>query len=234
MTRGILIAGNESSLFSAALLEAAKRVETFCYAPIPNRFILPQGSSPPRSSSLENAIPLSWNPSSPISARTLILAAENQMKQINNAILICSPPGVYKTPETLSPEEIEILVNDHMKGWFFLVRELCQYFLRTGSGSLSLVAPESQARGRASTQTDLLGPSAASSFRLFAQALVSSEGGRQFQIMGFSSPEAGGTEEAFAEWLFGKIDRSSPREGGRWHRFPKWPLLRKFGSAKFF
>jgi len=143
MTRGILIAGNDSSLFSAASAEAAKRVESFASAFIPNRFPLPEGSGAIQpKAEIAGAINLSWNPSSPISARTLVLAAENRLAQINDAIIICSPPAVFKTTEALTPEEIEILVNDQIKGWFFLIRELFIYFRRAGAGSLSLVAPE--------------------------------------------------------------------------------------------
>ena len=150
MTRGILLAGNESTLLTAAAAEAVKRVESFALAVIPNRFPLPEGVLPPKTKTHEKTISLPWNPASPISGRSLILAAENRMTQINNAILICSPPAVFKTAETLAPEEIETLVNDHIKGWFFLVRELTLYFRRKGSGSLSMVAPETTAR----TQTN--------------------------------------------------------------------------------
>ena len=115
MTRGILITGNESSLFSAVAAEAVKRVETYAFALIPNRFYLPDGAHPPPVELAEKGVSLSWTPSSPISARTLVVAAENRLGQINNAILVCSPPAVFKTAESLAPEEIEILVNDHIR-----------------------------------------------------------------------------------------------------------------------
>ena len=144
MTRGILIAGNESSLFSAAAAEAAKRVESFASVLISNRLPLPEGGgvTPARAELPAGAIPLSWNSASPISARTLVLAAENRLTQINDAILICSPPALFKSIEAVTPEEIDALVNDHIRGWFFLIRELAQYFRGSGSGSLSFVAQE--------------------------------------------------------------------------------------------
>lgn len=237
MTRGILIAGNESSLFSAAAAEAVKRVNSFASAVIPNRFPLPGGSSAREiKAGTDGAIPLEWSPASPISARTLVLAAENRLAQINDAVVICSPPAVYKTSGALTPEEIEILVNDHIKGWFFLIRELSQYFRRTGSGSLSLVAPEAAAETAAgrdwgretrnkNTQADLLGSSAAAAFRAFAQSILASSANEPFLTMGFGSAEAG-DEGEFAAWFFKIVDEGARKNSGRWHKFSKMKFFR--------
>jgi len=243
MTRGILIAGNESSLFAAAAAEAVKRVESFASIHIPNRFPLPEGRSVTApGTEAAGAIPLSWNPASPIAARTVVLAAENRLKQINDAILVCSPPAVFKTAEILTPEEIEILVNDHIKGWFFLIRELVLYFRRRGEGSLSLVAPELISGREAGTNflgltirrispwganagnknppTDFVGPSASASFRAFAQGILASQASEPFQVMGFSTAEAG-NEGDFAAWFFKIIDEGAGKNSGRWHKYSK-------------
>ena len=246
MTRGILIAGNESSLFSAAAAEAVKRVESFAAALIPNRFPLPEGTGvpPSRTEAAAGIVSLSWNPASPISARTLMLAAENRLGQINNAIIICCPPAVFKTPENLMPEEIEILVNDHIRGWFFLIRELVLYFRRCGAGVLSLVVPETPSGGKDSLDTnireintrdinaggknaaaDLLGPSASASFRAFAQGVLASQAGEPFQAMGFTTTEAG-SEGDFAAWFFKIIDEGAAKNSGRWHRYSKLKFFR--------
>ena len=221
MTRGILIAGNESSLISAAGAEVLRRVESYASAIIPNRFAVPEAKKEPASGS----IPLLWNPSSPISARTLVLAAENRLSQINDAVLICLPPAVYKSTESLLPEEIEILLDDHIKGWFFLIRELSIYFRRTGSGSLSFVVPDQNTGSVKDPQTDILGPAAAASFRAFAQSVLSSSLNEPFRTMGFSGYEAG-TEKEFAAWLVKIIDEGSRKNSGRWHKYSKIGLFR--------
>lgn len=236
MTRGILIAGNESSLFAALAAEALRRVESFVSAAIPNRFPLPGGAGgrPPQAEG--GAIPLSWNTASPISARTLVLAAENRLGQINDAVLVCAPPAVYKTAGALAPEEIDILVNDHIRGWFFLVRELALYFRRTRNGSLSFVAPESASGEGANdsagksgrnriNQTDLLGPPAAASFRAFAQGVLASSANGPFRAMGFTAAEAG-SEEDFAAWLFKKIDEGAGKDSGRWNKYSRLKFFR--------
>lgn len=224
MTRGILIAGNETPLFTAAAAEAAKRVESFAVVPLSNRFSLPAESAAEKTGTAPGAIPLSWNPGSPISARTVVLAAENRLGQINDAVLVCSPPAVFKTAGALTPEEIEVFVNDHIKGWFFLIRELIQYFRRTGSGSLSLVAPEISAGGK-NAQVDLLGLPAAASFRTFSQGILDLSVNEPFPVMGFTGPEAG-NEEEFAAWLFRAIDEGSKKNSGRWQKFSRLSFFR--------
>jgi len=242
MTRGILIAGNESSLYSAVAAEAVKRVESFASAVIPNRLPLPEGgtSRPPRAESSGGAISLPWNPASPISARAMVLAAENRLTQINDAIVICSPPAVFKTADALLPEEIETMVSDHIKGWFFLIRELSLYFRRAGSGTLSLIVSESgkdaldgegginafglNARNVNSwgknNPADLLGASASASFRAFAQGVLASPENEHYQVKGFTTSEAG-AETDFAAWLFKILDEGAGKNSGRWQKFSR-------------
>ena len=220
MTRGILIAGNESTLLSAVTAEASKRVESFATAVIPNRFPLPEGVSQAKAESSGKAIPLSWNPGSPIAGRSLVLAAENRLKQINNAILVCSPPAVFKTAGAITPDEIEILVNDHIKGWFFLIRELILYFRRSSSCSLSLVAPDPGPSGGKNIQTDILGPSSAAAFKSFANGILASSANEPFAVMGFTGLEAG-AEGEFAAWLFKIIDDGEKKSSGKWNKHSK-------------
>jgi hypothetical protein len=232
MTRGIFIAGNASSLFSAAAAEAVKRVEQYAAAVIPNPFPLPAGVQPAAEQD-KGKLPLQWNPGSPISARTLILAAENRLGQINDAILVCSPPAMYRPAEALVPGEIENLVNDQIKGWFFLVRELALYFRSRPSGnssedprgSLTLVVPEILAGGGRDTPADIFGPSAAASFHAMAQGLLASSANEPFQIFGFSSAESG-AEADFAAWFFKIIDEGSRKNSGRWHKYTKLGFFR--------
>lgn len=226
MTRGILIIGNESSLFTAVSAEAAKRVESFASVLIPNRFpSLERGNIPtPKQDAVGGAIPLSWNPASSISARTLVLAAENRLGQINDALLVCMPPVVFKTAETLAPEEIEFFANEHIKSWLFLIRELIQYFNRAGSGTLSFIAPEVSFESK-SVQADLLGPPTVASFRTFAQCIFTTSASDTFALMGFNAPEAGADGE-FAEWLFKAVDERAKKNRGRWLKFSKLKFFR--------
>jgi hypothetical protein len=224
MTRGILIAGNESSLTTALEAEAAKRVERFALALIPNRLF---GAAPGTASEASRAAaplkevrsPLQWNPGSPISARTLVLGAENRLGHIDEAILICGPPSVRRAAADILPSDIEVIVHDHIKGWFFLVKELASMFRDRQNGSLALVFSEMGPAGRDET-ADLLGPAALASFRAFTQSLLASAFHEPYLTMGFSSSEAG-TEAAFAAFVFKLLDEGNKRNNGKWHKFSR-------------
>jgi NAD(P)-dependent dehydrogenase (short-subunit alcohol dehydrogenase family) len=226
MTRGILIAGNESSLFFALSAEAAKRVESFAAALIPNRFSLPAAEGAAASMAVpEGGLSLQWNPASPISARSLVLAAENRLGRVDDALLVCSPPAMYRNAETLLPAEVETLVNDHIKGWFFLVRELALVFRARQQGTLALVVPDIAGGSGRDPAADLLGPPAAASFRAFAQGLLSSSSNEPFQVLGFSSSEAG-QEAGFAAWLFRIIDEAGGKNPGKWYKYTRFSFFK--------
>ncbi|MDR3115259.1 MAG: hypothetical protein LBU25_07045 [Treponema sp.] len=218
MTRGILLAGNESSLSAAVALEAAKRVEYFAAAFIPNRLANPlELTTLPAAESL---IPLHWNPGSPVSARTLILAAENRLEHINEALLICVPPSVRKHPGALAATEIEIMVNDHIKGWFFLVKELTALFRMKKTGTLALILSELEPGGGKEDAPDLMGISAVESFRAFTQGLLHSSLEEPFRILGFSAAASSNTGE-FAAFIFKCLEEGGKRNNGKWLRFGK-------------
>ncbi|MDR1374053.1 MAG: hypothetical protein LBJ24_03680 [Treponema sp.] len=218
MTRGILIAGNESSLFAAIAAEAARRAAHFVAALIPNRI------SEPVPEPAEGArIPLSWNPGNPVSARALALAAENRLEHVDEAVLICAPPSVRKKAEDLIPGELEVLVNDHIKGWFFLVRELALIFKEQRRGTLSLVLSDIGAGGKDET-VDLLGPSAAASFRALAQGLLTGSPGEPYQVLAFSSSEIG-EDASFASFIFKTMEEDNRRNSGKWHKYGRLGLF---------
>jgi hypothetical protein len=215
MTRGILIAGNESALTAAIEAEAAKRVEHFASALIPNRLTaLVDNKNPP----MDARLVLSWNPGSPVSARTLILAAENRLEHINEAILVCAPPAVHKHPGDLISTDIEIMVNDHIKGWFFLVKELAVAFKARKAGTLALVLSDMES---GNGTPDLLGASAAASFWAFTQGLLASAAAEPFQIMGFSTANGSTDDAGFAGFIFKLLEEGGKRNNGKWHKFGK-------------
>jgi NAD(P)-dependent dehydrogenase (short-subunit alcohol dehydrogenase family) len=214
MAKGILIAGNESSLFTALCRGAAKRADAFASAPIPAGIKTEQPPAP--------GIVVDWNPSSPISARTLVLEGLNRMEQIDEAVLVCVPPAYRRLPHELSPAELDRMIDFNIKGWFFLVKEICSVFESRGKGTLALVLSELAA---AEDTPDLLGPVAISAFRAFAQSIVLSLLAVPYNAMGFSSAEAG-EEEAFAAFVFKTID-DGKKSAGKWHKYGKFGLFRR-------
>jgi hypothetical protein len=217
MTRGILIAGIESSLSEALAAEAGKRVEQYAAALIPNRLSEPVRERPHPTEGKNARITLDWNPGSPISARTLVLAAENRLGHIDEAILVCTPPSVRRPVEQLAPADIDIVVTDHIKGWFFLAKELAAAFKARNAGTLALVLSDFSAGAEKGDAPDLMGPSAAASFRSFAQGLLASSQDKPYQTLGFSSET--GEDAEFAAFIFKTMEDGNKRNAGRWQKF---------------
>lgn len=222
MTRGIFIAGNESALCRAIEAEALNRVEQYAAVTIPNR--LTGAALAAAVSENEKRLTLDWNPSSPISARTLVLAAENRLEHIDDAILVCSPPSIYSSAAALPLSDIEITVNDYIKGWFFLVKELAAVFTNRKRGTLALVYPDISPTGR-DDAADVLGPASLASFRSLTQGLLAAAHNEQYFTIGFSTSDAG-NDAAFAAFIFKNIDEVNKRSNGKLHKFGKFNFFR--------
>jgi hypothetical protein len=228
MIRGVLIAGNESVLLSAIEAEVAKRTESYVIAPISNRFSVAELQPSPKGDPLEPSpaadspvrIILDWNPSSPISARTLIIAAENRLEHIGDAILVCNPPQVRRDAANLNFADVEILVNDHIKGWFFLVKELAAVFKARGEGTLSLVYPDINETVGENELPDLLGHSALAVFRSLTRNLLAAAFSEPFLTLGFSGSETGDIT-GFAAFIFKQLEEKNRRGNGKLHKYGK-------------
>ncbi|MCL2190898.1 MAG: hypothetical protein FWB79_02795 [Treponema sp.] len=234
MDKGIFLAGNASALLSAVEVEVAKREDRYAVAAIPNRFF-GQGKNPPvadtvqgapsketpdgESAGRETRVSLDWNPGSAVSARALVLAAENRLGRVDEAILVCSPARALCAAADLKPVDIEVLVSDHVKSWFFLARELIVGFKARGQGSLVLVYPEN-----GGGNAGVLGLAASASFRALAQGLLASAADEPYLVQGFTGGEAG-NDTAFANFIFRQLDDTRRRVNGKLH---------KYGKAGFF
>ena len=220
MTGGIFIAGNESAIINAIETEAERRTGHYALALIPNRFT---GTAVKPSADTASAarIPLDWNPGSPISARTLVLAAENRLERINEAILVCDPPSVRGASAGFSLADVEVLVNDHIKGWFFLVKELTAVFRTRGEGILALVFPETSG----GKEDEFMGPAALAVFRSFTRSLLAAAPDEPYITMGFSRAEAD-DEAGFASFIFKQLDEGNHRSSGKLHKYGKLGIFR--------
>jgi len=227
MTRGIFLAGNESALSRAIEAEAENRAEQYAVALIPNRF---SGTLTANTVSRENEkrLLLEWNPSSPISARTLVIAAENRLEHIDEAVLFCSPPSIRCSAAGLPLSDVEIMINDNIRGWFFLVRELAAVFSSRKHGTLALVYQDAGTDSRKDDMVNILGPSSLASFRAFMQGLLAAARNESYITTGFSASSASGKESAFAAFIFKNLDKGSKQNNGKHNKFGIFNSL-KFG-----
>jgi len=237
MTRGILIVGNESALTNAIEAEAAKRIERYILALLTDRLSGDDakiGLQARRESTLFSSaqdsikkarIPLDWNPGSPISARTLVLAAENRIEQINEVILVCDPPSIRCAITDLSMANIEVMVNDQIKSWFFLVKEIAAIFKAREGGVLALVYPENTGTGSKDDAADLMGSTALAAFRSLTRGLLAAAFSEPYLTLGFSGAEAG-DEAGFAAFIFKQLDEENRRSNGKLYKYGKLGFFR--------
>ena len=228
MTRGILIVGNEAPALTALAAEARGRVAFFASATLPNRFggrpvEAPSPDARPADGRPADGL-LEWNPASAISARSLVIGARNRLGKIDEAILVCSPIAVRRRADELVPAEIDAVVDDLVKGWFLLTRELALEFRARGSGTLAFVLSEGGLGGGKDDAADLVGASVAASFRALAQGMLSSSFKEPWRSLAFSSEEAG-EDASFAAFVFRILDEGGKRESARWHKFGKGGLF---------
>ena len=216
MTRGILVVGNESPTTAAVAASARARVETIVEAIAPTRI----GSDRP----IPAAGSLAWNPSSAVSARTLVLGATTRLGRIDEALLVCSPPAIRRRVDELVPAEIDTLVDDLIKGWFLVAREVAVAFRARKGGTLALVLSEGGLGGGKEDAPDLFGGTVAAGFRAFAQALLASSFKESYRVLAFSTAEAG-VDAEFGDFVFKVLDEGSKRDAGKWHKYGKSGLF---------
>jgi hypothetical protein len=227
MTRGILIAGNQSGLFNAISNEAGKRVENYTTAIIPNRFEeskeqLKQQTTTDKTDAKKNSYLLQWNPSSPISARTLVLSAKNRLGKINEVFLICDPPACNK--EFLTTSDIEIMINDNIKSWFFLVKEIEAVFRDSNNAAISMIYPEIDLTKNKNNTKDILSSAALSSFKSLTENLLKKTFSQTYTALGFSNSEIG-KENEFAAFVYKILEENNKKNNGKLHRFGRLKLF---------
>ena len=224
MTKGMLIAGNETALTAAVAGEAAKQNEPYVVALVRNRYSVASPKQAPPDNDENPDKVLEWNPGSPLSARTLVIAAENRLGCIGRAVLVCDPPAAGLALAGLGFADIEVLVNDYIKGWFFLAKEITAVFRARGEGTLALAYPE--AGGSSGKEApDLSSHTALAAFRSLTGNLLASASAEPFMIQGFSGNETG-DEAGYAAFIFKQLEEGSRRGNGKLHKFGKLGLFR--------
>jgi hypothetical protein len=108
------------------------------------------------------------------------------------------------------------MVNDHIKGWFLLAKELAALFKARGSGSLALALSATALGGEGA---DLMGPSVSASFSAFAQGLMASAQDERYDVFGFTFPAGSFSGDQGAGAFVFKTMEDGRRNRGKWHKF---------------
>lgn len=161
---------------------------------------------------------LPWNRRSPISAKTFVLSGANSFERIDEALLVYAPGEGSRVIHETPLAEIEETIDENLKGFFFLLKELFSLFEKQKSGTVSLVFYD---RG-----VEMLPPleaASAGAFRAIVPALQYNYQNEGFMIRGFHS--AVDQPKEFAQYILGFAERTE-KTAGRWIKYS--------GKAGFF
>lgn len=179
MNNTVLIAGGFSPI-NTYLAEAAERTD--------NK-VLTADSSHSKNSAF------TWNPASPISARSLILQAENTFETIGTVILPFDADSYEDYYSKLSVETISKGVDNMFLGYFYIVSELIARFEKYGQGNLVFFYNDNSEK-----EKGILASSAAASFCALAKKTASLYAGKPMGVI-LVKNESNEFQEA-ADWLF--------------------------------
>ena len=148
MNNTVLIAGGISPI-NTYLAEAAEKTD--------NK-VLTADSSHSKNSAF------AWNPASPISARSLILQAENTFESIGTVILPFDTDSYEDYYSKISVETISKGIDNMVLGYFYIVSEVLARFEKYGEGNIVFIYSEDSTK-----EKGILAESAASAFCTLAK-----------------------------------------------------------------
>lgn len=179
MKNTVLIAGGVSPL-NTCLSEAAEKTD--------NKVLVADSSHSKNSA-------FSWNPASPISARSLLLQAENTFESIGTVILPFDTDSYEDYYSKLNVETISKGIDNMVLGYFYIVSEIVSRFEKYGEGNIVFFYSDD-----AGKEKGVLAAAAASAFCTLAKKTASFYAGKPAGIV-LVKNETNTFQEA-ADWLF--------------------------------
>ena len=203
MEQACLVTGKSSELLAEVVREAVAHGR---------RTTLARGG-PLELPQLEGVSVVSWNRRSALSARSVVLHAQNTHGRLEEAVIVFSPVRDTVPFHESSIVNIENRVDAEMKGYLFLIRELASVFQKQRSGTLLLAVHDYESEVRSPAEAMALGGfmAAAESLQRFYE--------REPLEVKLCYSQADDTE-AYASFILGALDSPPPRRvRNEWLRF---------------
>lgn len=182
-----------------------------------------------------------WNRASPLSARTLILHAENTIGPVREALLVFDTASAQRQFPLFSAEYSSRAADELITGYLFLTAELLARFSRHGGGTLAFLL-----RDQPSLAETILVPSlknraefsaagvfasmAAKAFKAFSENISASHAEDSAVRCILASVDPSISYEAAGSWLFdyiGELDAvknaRSPKQLVQWIKYGSRP-----------
>lgn len=155
---------------------------------------------------------VNWNRRSPVSAGTVVRMLSNQYKALEHIFLVYIP-GLENSPfHELGSASIESTIDEQLKGYTFLIRELLSLIQRKKEISLHIIIHTGGA--------EVLAPqdaAAAGYIRSLASSLFTFYQNEKIYINGFESSAQ--VSEDFAGFILKTCTDPSPKANKKWFRY---------------
>jgi NAD(P)-dependent dehydrogenase (short-subunit alcohol dehydrogenase family) len=168
---------------------------------------------------------IAWNPRSPLSARTVVTEALNALGVIEETLIVFSADSGKKDFHELSFADMEKTVDESVKSFFFLIKEVFTALQRQKKGILSFAHHDGGVEVLPPPQA-----AASAAFRAFVSSLFAQYQNEPFGLYGYYSSSA--ETRAFAQFLSRLADTRTQKTARRWVRFSGRPGFFSFGKNK--
>lgn len=143
----------------------------------------------------------SWNPASPISARSIVLQAENTFETIGTAIIPFDADAFEDSFSKFCPETISKGVDSMILGYMYMVSELLSRFEKYGEGNMVFFYNSTSGK-----EKGIITSAAAAAFCNLAEKTAALYAGKPAGIV-LVKNETEPTQES-ADWLFQYLGQS--------------------------
>lgn len=210
MEQACLVTGKSSDLLGQVVHEAVARGR---------RTLLARSGPLEIPVDAEGVATASWNRRSALSARSLVLHAQNLYGRLEEAVIVFSPVRESVPFHESSIVSVENRTDAEVKGYLFIIRELVALFQKQRSGTLVLAVLEPEAELRSPLEAMSLG-----SFTSVAEALHSSYRNEALEIKLCHSRT--GDTSGYAGFILDALEAPRPRR-------PRTEWLRYGGRGGF-
>ncbi len=148
MNQACLVTGKSSQLLAEVVHETVARGR---------RSLIARSGALELSAAVESAATITWNRRSALSARSVVLHAQNLYGRLDEAVIVFAPVRESVPFHESSIVSIENRTDAEVKGYLFMIREIVAQFQKQRSGRLVLAVQETESEVRSPLEAMSLG-----------------------------------------------------------------------------
>ncbi len=187
----------------------------------------------------DDVYPILWNRSTSLSARSLLLQAENICRALQEAVMIFDTSWYSAAFPAMTPEACSKAIDDMVASYAYLATELLSRFKKRGEGTLVFVIKKSQTgepEGGFSKPVSVLAGMAEGAFKGLGESIATMHGQDSALRIALVTADYGTADSHFANWLFEVLDAPNSvvgkvdvKKGPQWFK-----MGAKTGKTGFF